>query len=73
MSTIHQESCQDVRRVIDSRAGRDGLHVPALPYLCLIHPIETSMREYCRKKYDCGRKVLRKASIHLRDLVLFVL
>ena len=29
VSTIHQESCQDVRRVIDSRAGRDRL--PALP------------------------------------------
>ena len=38
VSSIHQESCQDVRCVIDSRAGRDGL--PALLYLCLIHPID---------------------------------
>ena len=50
MSSIHQESCQDVRRVSDSRVGRVGL--PALPYVCLIRFVETSVREYCRKKYE---------------------
>ena len=35
---LYTRSLAKTRRVIDSRVGRDGL--PALPYLCLIHPID---------------------------------
>ena len=45
------------------RAGRDGLLAKALLYL-VSHPsnrfVDTSMKEYCRMKDECRRKVLLK-------------